>query len=55
MGFKTKTVANGGIERLKSRLVAFGNVIVLGIDNGLTFAAHMNMSTMKMILALAAT
>ncbi|CAI5739085.1 unnamed protein product [Peronospora destructor] len=53
--YKTKTDANGAVERLKARLVACGNEQVVGIDYSLTFAAVMEMSTMKVILGLAAT
>ena len=51
--FKTKTDAHGEIERLKARLVACGNEQVVGVDYQLTFAAVMDMSTVKVILALA--
>lgn len=53
--YKTNTTADGDVERLKARLVACGNDQVLGIDYVLTFAAVMDMSTVKIILALAAT
>ena len=53
--FKTKTDANGAVERLKARLVACGNEQVFGIDYGITFAAVMDMSTVKVILGLSAT
>uniref|UniRef100_A0AAV1VA15 Reverse transcriptase Ty1/copia-type domain-containing protein n=1 Tax=Peronospora matthiolae TaxID=2874970 RepID=A0AAV1VA15_9STRA len=52
--FKTKTDAHGEIERLKARLVACGNEQVFGVDYQLTIAAVMDMSTLKVILALAA-
>ena len=52
--FKTKTDAQGKVERLKARLVACGNEQVLGVDYSLTFAAVMDLSTVKVILALAA-
>uniref|UniRef100_A0AAV1TTK9 Reverse transcriptase Ty1/copia-type domain-containing protein n=1 Tax=Peronospora matthiolae TaxID=2874970 RepID=A0AAV1TTK9_9STRA len=51
----TKTDAQGDLERLKARLVACGNEQVLGVDYTLTFAAVMDLSTLKVILALAAT
>ena len=53
--YKTKTDAQGDLERLKARLVACGNEQVLGVDYTLTFAAVMDLSTVKVILALAAT
>lgn len=51
--FKTKTDAQGLLERLKARLVACGNEQVFSIDFLLTFAAVMDMCTAKMLLALA--
>uniref|UniRef100_A0AAV1TEW2 Integrase catalytic domain-containing protein n=1 Tax=Peronospora matthiolae TaxID=2874970 RepID=A0AAV1TEW2_9STRA len=53
--YKTKMTADGDFERLKARLVACGNEQVFGVDYGLTFAAVMDMSTVKIILALAVT
>uniref|UniRef100_A0AAV1VBX8 Integrase catalytic domain-containing protein n=1 Tax=Peronospora matthiolae TaxID=2874970 RepID=A0AAV1VBX8_9STRA len=53
--YKTKTDAHGDLERYKARLVACGNEQVFGIDYQLTFAAVMDMSTVKVIIALAAT
>ena len=53
--YKTKLTADGDVERLKARLVACGNEQVFGVDYVLTFAAVMDMSTVKIILALAAT
>ena len=47
--FKTKTDADGAIERFKARLVACGNEQLFGVDYGLTFAAEMEMSTVKVI------
>uniref|UniRef100_A0AAV1VI13 Integrase catalytic domain-containing protein n=1 Tax=Peronospora matthiolae TaxID=2874970 RepID=A0AAV1VI13_9STRA len=41
--YKTKTDAQGDLERLKARLVACGNEQVLGIDYTLTFAAVMDL------------
>uniref|UniRef100_A0AAV1UT48 Reverse transcriptase Ty1/copia-type domain-containing protein n=1 Tax=Peronospora matthiolae TaxID=2874970 RepID=A0AAV1UT48_9STRA len=52
--YKTKTDAQGDLERLKARLVACGNEQVLGVDYTLTFAAVMDLSTVRVILALAA-
>ncbi|CAI5734969.1 unnamed protein product [Hyaloperonospora brassicae] len=53
--YKTKTDAHGDLERYKARLVACGNEQVFGIDYQLAFAAVMDMSTVKVIIALAAT
>ena len=53
--FKIKTGADGELERYKARLVACGNEQVLGVDYNLTFAAVMDISTAKVVLALAAT
>lgn len=53
--YKTKTTADGDVELLKARLVAYGNEQVFGVDYFLKFAAVMDMSTVKAILALAAT
>ncbi|CAI5703666.1 unnamed protein product [Peronospora effusa] len=53
--FKTKTGADGELERYKARLVACGNEQVLGIHYNLTFAAVMDISTAEAVLALAAT
>uniref|UniRef100_A0AAV1V1E2 Reverse transcriptase Ty1/copia-type domain-containing protein n=1 Tax=Peronospora matthiolae TaxID=2874970 RepID=A0AAV1V1E2_9STRA len=53
--YKTKMTADGDVERLKARLVACGNEQVFGVDYVLTFAAVMDMSTVKIILALAVT
>uniref|UniRef100_A0AAV1U042 Reverse transcriptase Ty1/copia-type domain-containing protein n=1 Tax=Peronospora matthiolae TaxID=2874970 RepID=A0AAV1U042_9STRA len=51
--YKTKTDADGAIERFKARLVACGNEQVYGVDYGLTFAAVVELSTVKVILVLA--
>ena len=53
--FKTETRADGELEGYKARLVACGNEQVLGVDYNLTFAAVMDISTAKVVLALAAT
>ena len=53
--YKTKTTANGELERLKARLVACGNEQVLEVDYGLTFAAVIDLSTVKVVLAFAAS
>ena len=55
MVYKAKTDAQGNLERHKARLVACGNEQVFGVDYRLTFAAVMDLSTVKIILALAAT
>ena len=51
--FKTKRDAEGGIERWKARLVACGNEQVFGVNYEVTFAAVIDMSSVKMIFALA--
>uniref|UniRef100_A0AAV1UYA7 Reverse transcriptase Ty1/copia-type domain-containing protein n=1 Tax=Peronospora matthiolae TaxID=2874970 RepID=A0AAV1UYA7_9STRA len=51
--FKTKTDADGNIERCKARMVACGNEQSFGKDYTLTFAAVMDMKTGKVILVLA--
>ena len=51
----TKTEASGAVERMKARLMACRNGQVFGVDYSLTFAAVMDMSTMKVILRLAGT
>ena len=53
--FETKTDANGDIERYKDRLVARGNEQLFGVDYTLTFAAVMELSTVKVILVLFTT
>uniref|UniRef100_A0AAV1U9H8 Reverse transcriptase Ty1/copia-type domain-containing protein n=1 Tax=Peronospora matthiolae TaxID=2874970 RepID=A0AAV1U9H8_9STRA len=53
--YKTKMTADGDIERLKARIVACGNEQVFGVDYVLTYAAVMDMSTVKITLALAVT
>ena len=53
--FKTKTDAHGDLARLKARLVACENEQVFGVDYQLTFAAVMDMSMVKILIALAAT
>ena len=52
--YRTKTNADGLLERLKARLVACANEHVFGVDYQLTFASVMEMSTVKVIPALAA-
>lgn len=51
--YKTKIDADGAIKRFKARLVACGNEQVYGVDDGLTFAAVMKLSMVKVILVLA--
>nr|CCA26030.1 PREDICTED: hypothetical protein [Albugo laibachii Nc14] len=50
--FKTKTGANGDVERYKARLVACENEQLFGVDYTVTFAAVMELSTVKVILVL---
>ncbi|KAG3017100.1 hypothetical protein PC128_g23191 [Phytophthora cactorum] len=50
---KTKIDAGGAIKRFKAGLVACGNEQVFGVDFGLTFAAVMELSTVKVILMFA--
>ena len=52
MGLPTKTDANGDIERYKARLVVCGNEQVFGVGYTLTFAAVMDLVTVKLILVL---
>ena len=53
--FKTKTGADGELKRYKARLVACGNEQVFRVNYNLTFSAVMDISTSKVVLALAAT
>ena len=53
--YTTKNRADGELERYKARLVACGNEQGLGVDYNLTFSAVMDISTAKVVLALAAT
>nr|CCA19740.1 hypothetical protein PITG_05283 [Albugo laibachii Nc14] len=50
--FKTKTYANGDVERYKARLVACGSEQLFSVDYTLTFTAVMKLSTVKGILVL---
>uniref|UniRef100_A0AAV1VF53 Reverse transcriptase Ty1/copia-type domain-containing protein n=1 Tax=Peronospora matthiolae TaxID=2874970 RepID=A0AAV1VF53_9STRA len=50
--YKTKSDAKGDIERYKARLVVCRNEQVFRIDYTLTFAAVMDLSTVKLILVL---
>ena len=51
--YKTKRDANGELKRYKARLFACGNEQVFGCDYNITFAVVMDMSSVKIILALA--
>ncbi|OWY93993.1 putative mitochondrial protein [Phytophthora megakarya] len=51
--YKTKTDAHGDLERRKARVVACGNEQQLGVDYCVTFAAVIDMSGVKLLLALA--
>ena len=48
--FKTKTDADGNVERYKARLVVCGTEQLFGIDYTLTFAAVMELGTVNVIL-----
>ncbi|POM67045.1 Pol Polyprotein [Phytophthora palmivora] len=50
--FKTKLDAEGLIERLKARLVACGNEQEFGVNYSVTFAAVIDMTSVKLILVL---
>ncbi|GAA0139060.1 transmembrane signal receptor [Lithospermum erythrorhizon] len=52
--YKINNHSDGTIERLKTRLVIFGNHQVEGIDYNETFALVAKMVTMRTFLALAA-
>ncbi|OWZ18541.1 Pol Polyprotein [Phytophthora megakarya] len=51
--YKTKTHADGTVERRKGRLVAYGNEQVYGVDYTDTFSAMLDMTTGKVIFVLA--
>ena len=53
--YKTKMNAQNDLEWLKERLVICGIEQVLRVDYTLTFAGEMELSTVKVILAFAAT
>ena len=50
--YTTKTDANGDIERYKAHLVIFVNEQVFDVNYTLTFAAVMDLGTVKLILIL---
>ncbi|KAE8996647.1 hypothetical protein PF005_g23509 [Phytophthora fragariae] len=50
--FKTKTDANGNVERYKARLIACGNEQVHGVNYTMTFSAVMDTTSTKVILVL---
>nr|CCA19666.1 hypothetical protein PITG_05283 [Albugo laibachii Nc14] len=50
--FKTKTDANGDVERYKARLVACSNENLFDVGYKMTFAVVMDLSTVKVILVL---
>ena len=51
--FKTTHDAEGDIERLEASLVACGNEQVFGVNFGVTFAAVIDMFSVKTVFALA--
>ena len=53
--FKRKTDMDGVIERDKDRLVVCGNEQLFGVDYGVTFAAVMKLSTVKVVLVFVET
>ena len=50
--YKSKTDANGDIERYMAQLVVYENEQVFGVDYNLTFAAVVDLVTVKLILVL---
>ena len=52
MDFKTKTDANGNVERYKARLAACGNKQLFGVIYTLTFAAVMELGIVNVIRVL---
>jgi hypothetical protein len=53
--YRTKSAADGQINRYKARLVAKGFQQIHGIDYDETFAPVMNMDSIRLALAIAAT
>lgn len=51
-GFKTKTDAEGQVECFEDRIVFCGNEQKIGVDYFFVAAAIMDMSTVKIVLAL---
>ena len=52
--FKTKTNADGSIERRKGRLVACGNEQIFGVNYTATFSAVMDNVSSKFVIAMGA-
>lgn len=52
--FRTKFLTDGSLDNYKSRLVARGSTQTLGLDYFETFVPVANMSTVRILIALAA-